>query len=304
MENAHKVNFFTKITVPVLCGVLALINFGSLSVTAAKAEAPVPEARYCAEGEARYLDEGDEPSYDGQGGIVGASYDVYYDYKTIVEDVYLYSVPSFGNANSSMPNSCAPVAGTNIVGYYDRWSPNLIPDYTPGAMVSGNYRYYPDMSREPVKNPIASLYNLMQTNVNGGGTSESEFMSGLTTYVTNAGYSLSYTSFHQNATMVDLPKLKTAINAGKVGLVMCSKYNFVYGIMHYDGHTQVAKENGDAGHMMMVYGYKTIAYYKDGVNFQTDTFLYTCSGYGAAETGYMQLNDYSQINNALVMTIA
>lgn len=40
MENAHKVNFFTKITVPVLCGVLALINFGSLSVTAAKAEAP------------------------------------------------------------------------------------------------------------------------------------------------------------------------------------------------------------------------------------------------------------------------
>ena len=117
MENAHKVNFFTKITVPVLCGVLALINFGSLSVTAAKAEAPVPEARYCAEGEARYLDEGDEPSYDGQGGIVGASYDVYYDYKTIVEDVSLYSVPSFGNGDSSMTNTCAPVAGTNIVGY-------------------------------------------------------------------------------------------------------------------------------------------------------------------------------------------
>lgn len=43
MENAHKVNFFTKITVPVLCGVLALINFGSLSVTAAKAEAPCPK---------------------------------------------------------------------------------------------------------------------------------------------------------------------------------------------------------------------------------------------------------------------
>ena len=42
MENAHKVNFFTKITVPVLCGVLALIKFGTLSVTAAKSEAPVP----------------------------------------------------------------------------------------------------------------------------------------------------------------------------------------------------------------------------------------------------------------------
>lgn len=98
--------------------------------------------------------------------------------------------------------------------------------------------------------------------------------------------------------------MKTAINAGKVGLVMCSKYNFVYGIMHYDGYTRVSKENGDAGHMMMVYGYQTIAYYKNGVNFQTDTFLYTCSGYGSSEKGYMQLNDYSQINNALVMTIA
>ena len=297
MENAHKVNFFTKITVPVLCGVLALINFGSLSVTAAKAEAPVPEARYCAEGEARYLDEGDEPSYDGQGGIVGASYDVYYDYKTIVEDV-------FGNGDSSMTNTCAPVAGANIVGYYDRWSTNLIPNFEPGLMLSGKYVYYPDMSYEPVTNTIASLYNLMQTNVNGGGTSESEFMSGLTTYVTNAGYNLSYTSFHQNATMVDLPKLKTAINAGKVGLVMCSKYNFVYDIIHYDDHTRVVKENGDAGHMMMVYGYQTIAYYKNGVNFQTNTFLYTCSGYSSSDMGYMQLNDYSQINNAMVMTIA
>ncbi|MFQ7077834.1 MAG: hypothetical protein ACLRSW_07800 [Christensenellaceae bacterium] len=90
MENAHKVNFFTKITVPVLCGVLALINFGSLSVTAAKRRL-LPEARYCAEGSS--VSGRGRAFVRRQGGIVGASYDVYY--KTIVEDVYLYSVPSF-----------------------------------------------------------------------------------------------------------------------------------------------------------------------------------------------------------------
>ena len=56
--------------------------------------------------------------------------------------------------------------------------------------------------------------------------------------------------------------------------------------------------------MMMVYGYKTYAYYKDGENFRTDTFLRVTSSDGTCELGYMQLNDFSDIDEAYIMTIS
>lgn len=54
---------------------------------------------------------------------------------------------------------------------------------------------------------------------------------------------------------------------------------------------------------MMVYGYQTIAYYKNGVNFRTDTYLQASSGFGSAETGYIKMNDYIGIMDALIINI-
>jgi hypothetical protein len=56
--------------------------------------------------------------------------------------------------------------------------------------------------------------------------------------------------------------------------------------------------------MMMVYGYETITYYKDGTVLQSDTFLNVCSSYGSGDTGYMQLNDFLKIDEAYIMTIS
>ena len=58
-------------------------------------------------------------------------------------------------------------------------------------------------------------------------------------------------------------------------------------------------------HMMMVYGYKTYAYYKNGVNFQTDTYLYVTKSDGMTDKGYMQLNDDClDIDEAYIVTIS
>ena len=295
-----KVNRVSKVAIAALCAAFAVLNVGPLVGQAAKAdelENTANETFYCADGDDDFI-------YGGQGEIADSSYEIEYDYYEIVENIKHYSAPSFGNLDDSMTNTCAPAAGTNVVVFYDRWYENLVPDYTPGIQLALGYYYYMDMAKPETTNVLETLYKLMDTNVGSGGTSESQFLNGLSEYVDNAGYDLSYTSFYSGAKTVDLNALKETINQNKVGVVFCSRYNFVYGIRHDENKTIIAKEDANIGHMMMVYGYQTIAYYKNDINFHTDTFLYVSSGYGDGAQGYMELNSYLNIEDALIMAIS
>ena len=300
MKEVKKINRVSKITVAALGAASGVLNMGPLVGQAVKADEAVAAANdtfYCADGDDDFI-------YGGQGEIADSSYEIEHDYYEIVEDVCYYSAPSFGNLDDSMTNTCAPAAGTNVVVFYDRWYENLIPDYTPGIPFDQGYYYYMDMAKPETTNVLKTLYELMDTNVGSGGTSESQFLNGLSEYVDNAGYDLSYTSFYDGSKTVDLDALKNAIDQNKVGVVFCSRYNFVYGIRHDENKTIVAKEDANIGHMMMVYGYQTIAYYKDDINFRTDTFLHVSSGYSGADQGYLELNSYLNIEDALIMTIS
>ncbi len=248
----------------------------------------------------------DDADFRGSSEHVQTSYDIYYDDFKITESVSLYSVPSFGNGDPTRPNGCAPITALNILAYYDRWHTDLIPDYDPGmTFASGNYNYYPDLGEASTKSVFRTLYSLMKTGENGTGTSESNFYEGFESYVKSTGHNLRKTSFYKSGTSVDFAKLKEAVDQGKVAMITLTKYNYVYSIM--DSETQskmhVAKIDSPNAHMMMVYGYRTYSYYKNGVNFLNETFLRVCSSFGDAAIGYMKLNDYSSIKDAWIMTI-
>ena len=250
-----------------------------------------------------FCDDGD--AFAGEGTKTNASYDIYCDdYKTI-EDYSYYNAPAFGNGDDTRRNACGPLAGMNIVGFYDRWYTNLIPDYEPGMMTTTGYKYFPDLNYSATLTSFQSMYSLMKTGELGGTTS-ANFKSGLNTYVNNAGYSLSMTSMYSNSQTIDLNKLKTAIQQNKVGRVMFSKFNFIYSITKSANEDDVFlnKFNFDAGHMMMVYGYFTQNYYKNGVVIQTNTYLNVSSGFSSGETGFIQLNDYLTIEEAYIMNIS
>ena len=303
MLNASKKKILKSVSILAICGALVV---GQSGISLSKNELYVSAAENIAENVVYYDDVyGTTSTFQGQGTQTSATYNIYCDEVVVVARSVLPSVPSFGNGDSSMDNVCGPVAGTNIVGYYDRWYTNLIPNYEPGMVTSsGSYRYFPDLALDATCNVIESLYGLMNV-ATVGGTTSANFKNGLTTYVRNQGYNLSYSSFYSNATMVDLTKLTNAVHQGKVGLVMCSQYNFVYGIdtVESEERVLVTKINSTTGHMMMVYGYQTLAFYQDGNHVGTRTFLYACSGYGGCEKGYMELNDFSVINEALIMSI-
>lgn len=258
----------------------------------------------------RYSDDGTNDDSGitpyGQGVTTNDNRHFFYDYRVGYDSNRVYTAPSYGNTDNTMHNVCGPMAGTNIVGYYDRWNENLIPNFFPG-MINGNYyEYFPDLDFPAIKDTIRSMYTIMDTNVSGPGTTQSDFQNGLTAYANNRGYSLSYSSFYNNATTVNLNTLATAIAANKVGVIFCNTFNYVYSICEdsLGKETMITKINSTAAHIMMVYGYRTITYYRNGVNFQTDTYLQVSSGFSTADIGYVQMNDYLGIMDALIVNVS
>lgn len=291
MNNAKR-KLFSTFTALMLCAVAFTGFFSGYRRVATADSSPM-----------LFCDDGD--TFAGEGTKTDACYDIYCSDDIILEDFAPLNAPSFGNGDDSRRNSCGPLAGLNVVGFYDRWYTNLIPNYEPGMMTVNGYKYYPDLDFPETLNSFQSMYSLMKTGELGGTTS-ANFKSGLNAYVNNAGYSLSMTSMYSNSKTVNLNMLKSAIQQNKVGLVMFSKFNMVKAIVNSVGEDRVcvSKYNYDAGHMMMVYGYFTQAFYKDGVAVETNTYLYVSSGFSSGEQGYIQLNDYLTIEEAYIMNIA
>lgn len=244
--------------------------------------------------------------FEGTGEQISATYSIYCDSYTMSDLAAHPYAPSFGTNDNSMKNACGPLTGMNIVTFYDRWYTNLVPNYTPGIVNSkGKYQYLPDMAGNATQACIKSLYSLMKTGELGG-TTAANFKSGLKKYVEDAGYSVSSSSFFSNSLTVNLNKLKTAINQNKVGVIMLRKFNYISNILNIEQESkvQVTKTNMDAGHMMMAYGYMTLDFYQNGNVIRTETFLNVTSSDSSAKVGYIQVNDYLEIEEALIYMIS
>ena len=248
----------------------------------------------------------DDESYNGEGGQVSAFFEIDCDSFEATANYKHVSAPSYGTG--SLSNSCAVMAGTNIIAFYDRWYENLIPNYVPGMMNTGFnnvqfYDYFPNNNTAPILTLMNSLYQLMGTTAENG-TTANQFRNGMQSYVSSKGRSISYESCYQNSTTVNLTKIRQAVENNKVALIMCSTYNFVYSVYQNANGVAVNKIDANRGHMMFVYGYVTYAFYKNNVNIRTETFLYVSSGYQSGEQGYIMLNDHLTIEEAYVVTIS
>ena len=291
--NAQKKKFLPKLLAASL-GVLAM--FTPLTAVTANADGTPTEAE-----EIVYYDS--EAIFHGYGVIEDADYYLYCD-EAITESYTVHSsAPSYGNGDSSLTNACGAISGTNVVVFYDRYFPDILADFTPGMMNGAYYTYFPDLGMSQTVAALESLYSLMKI-PEVGGTTSANFRSGLATFMSNRGCSASYSSFYSSSTNVNLSTLITAVNAGKVGVIMCSTYNYITSMNYADGNVYFAKTRGYTGHIMLVYGYKTVGYYTDGVKIAEKTFLFVSSGYSSGTQGFMELNDFSDIDEAWIVNVS
>ena len=203
-------------------------------------------------------------------------------------------------ANPDLSNSCGPTAGGIVVGFYDKYFENLIPNYTAYYTANGRYRvkdkvYIPAVMQE--------LYTLMRTNVDDVGVSEAECKNGLKTYVEQKGYNLSYSSIKNSWGSFQLSAAKSAIDNNKPILLFCDQVGLIVVSLgdHYDKIVTMGVQNK---HVMVAYGYCTMKYYNGlNENFRTDTYLMVSTGLLTQSTAFVQVNTTSWLDNGYAVTI-
>ncbi len=203
-------------------------------------------------------------------------------------------------ANTNLTNSCGPTAGGIIVGFYDKYLEDLIPNYRVYYPANGRYRIKDDVYIPAV---MQELYTLMRTNVDDVGVSEADCKNGLKTYVEQKGYNINYSSVKNVWGTFQLESVKNAIDNNKPVLLFCDEVGLisVSEADHYDKIVTLSVQNR---HVMVAYGYSIIKYYNgNNQNFRTDTYLIVSSGLMTPSTAYVQVNTTSWLDNGYIVSI-
>ena len=223
---------------------------------------------------------------------------IYYTSRDIVEERDTAGGAPLFNYTGGHPNTCGPIAGTAIVAFYDKYYPNLIPGWDSYYPATGKYR---GQGNTYVHSLLEEMYVLMKTNVNGDGVSESEFKTGLQTYITNHGYSASYTNVKSGSTL-NYSACKTAIDNNKV-IALFIKPDTVYEIEEYSDHDTYTESTIAGNHIMFAYGYLQIKYYNSTGLFRTETFLKVSTGHVSPDIAYFKVNS-TNLEAAYIVNVA
>ena len=226
-----------------------------------------------------------------------ASTSIYFTSRDIVEEHNTDGGAPIYDSNEGLANACGPIAGTAITAFYDKYYPNLIPNWDSYYPATGKYRLQVAQT-VPVLN---EMYTLMQTNVNGDGVSESEFKTGLQKYFTNHGYTASFQNVKSGSTL-NYSACKTAIDSNKVIVLFTSPGN-VYDVAEYADHDNILSFSITGNHIMYAYGYFQLKYYNSAGLFRTDTYLLVSTGRSSLSIAYYRV-DSSNLDAAYIVNVS
>ncbi len=198
---------------------------------------------------------------------------------------------------SAYPNSCGPVAGAIIVGFYDAYYENLIPDYYP-FFSNGSYKR---MDFTYISKLTGELYTLMRTNVDDVGVSEEDCKNGLRAYVNKQGYNLSYSNVKGYNT-VNENAYVSAIENNQPVLLFCDKMDLTV-ISVASTYDKIVKSAFNSAHIAVGFGLYTIKYYNGDNNFRTDKYLRIATGISGMEHSMLRLDATDWCDSAYAVSV-
>ena len=229
--------------------------------------------------------------------LAGAQVIIPFDTRDRHEYKMVYRQPMYDS--SPYKSSCACIAGANIIGFYDRYHENLIPDYEPGYTFLGSlYVYY--AQDKPVSEVIDQLYVDMGTTAQNG-TTEQQFKDGMKKYCNRAGYSIDYTSLMFSNNVNYSAVMEYTENLNQPLALFLSGFN-IADIDEGEDDDGYGYYYNTANHVMVGFGYRYVTYTYYGSS-STYYFIFATSGVINAPSGYFNLNFNTTINNILAVNI-
>lgn len=197
-------------------------------------------------------------------------------------------------------SNCANIAGGTVIGYYDRFCENLIPDFQSYELFYG-YVFYKGVTVE-VANTLKELNSLMGTT--SGGTTFSGFQAGMNSYVKSHGYTYGSTSLMTNG-VFDFGKYEQAVKTNKPVALFYNYYTITSVSTPSEGKDNIYYSCKSASHVVVGCGYKIHTYYDaNGKVLTTRTYLKAASGFSFEGICYFNISNYSKIDNAIAITIS
>ena len=200
--------------------------------------------------------------------------------------------------NTTSNSSCANVAGTVVIGYYDRLCEELIPNFQTYRKLGTGFVY--KGGRAETNAVMDSLYTLMGTDVGGAGTTFNGFHAGMKSYVEGHGYSYQT----EDIGSLNFESYKTAVKNNKPVALFLSNFSFRQ-TSNDDGSKEILNYDFcNASHVVVGYGYMIDTYYDNYNNvIATRTYLSVASGFVTYNLSYLCLDGKSSISYASAVTI-
>lgn len=230
--------------------------------------------------------------------------DTNYEYKTVrieyVSRSYDYKYlcvgqPRFFNAGWS--GGCAAVAGGNLIGYYDRFYEDLIPNHTAGMSNGELFVYY--YEDEYVNQAISTLYDDMGGSA--AGITEDGFKSGMKTYCSRKGLSCDFTSLKSGGSL-NYASVKSCINGGNPLVLLLNTYT-VCDTSEYDTYTNIYYEIHYGNHVMPGFGYRNVTYTNSDGSVSDYRYITVSTGWGDPREAYFNIDYCTNIVSAYKVDI-
>lgn len=218
--------------------------------------------------------------------------------KTVDSYKMAYTIPSYYYEDDV--NSCVPVAGGNIIAYYDRYKTNLIENYTPGMGIGNLYKY--KSQNETVEQVIEQLYDDMETNVNGAGSTVTQFIDGLSDYCERQNYSVNYTSCLNGNGNLDYNFTISKIQSGMPIALFVQKMS-IANIEELNNSDRYNILQGEIMHAMSAFGYEEITYNTGNGQQTNKQFLLVATGIKRMPTAYLNVNNMLELDYAYAVEI-
>lgn len=251
-----------------------------------------------------FADSVDESHYFGISDIVTSTETFSYSTKTTESYFINPSVPAYYDT-LDRAYMCAPVAGANLIGFYDRYFPNLVSDIATGYARGTRYTYYPMLRYETqLQSLIDDLATRMVTS--SAGTAMYGFKTGLESYIASKNLDVTFTNVSTEMTTTNVLNFDQTVAQLKNGnpiVFFTSNVNFTTFNDTGNSVTMNIQASND-NHVFVAYGYQKATYYDANGNVVREYISFSTSSGEESMTGYFVLSSQQMlVDSALAVHI-
>lgn len=241
-----------------------------------------------------------EKAFSAAGGITTGSEVINYTNKTANTFELAKIHPAYVPVGANVTNACVPAAGANVIGFWTRYYPGLMPGFTPGSVQLGFYLYKETASEGC--DLVETLFYAMGTNITAPGTTIAEFKTGMNSYVSGKSRSISYSSTMVSGSF-NYALTKQKLESG-LPLVLFVEGLRVDELKNGTNQVTVTYSMSDACHAMSGFGYNEVTYTLANGTTRTDTYIQVATGLSNQKKGYYNIYYNTQIDECYAITIS